>query len=201
MTKTNAFLKRKVENVEFVKPKEGEQPMRIIRYSLTDSFHDYDGTTPKEEVNPDWVKPDWINPVDQMALTCVVAKEGEIGGMTFRLNNNGVLKFAKLSEKQLASGKYQDSDGYATTANIDGEIVRVEDPANTRHCNNIIGQLTMALGFPEGADFVECVEEAIANQTVFTATVSKGSYDGRDQYNLTKFRKYKPVEISVDFED
>jgi len=190
------FRSFKVSKPEFVTLKEGEQVVRIIRAQVLTSFQNYDGS-PKEESK------EWTNPIPQLAITVVAAEDGKSGGLTHRFNGEGCRKYNELSEKELASGKYEDIEGYACYKDKDGDVVREESDDNTKACENIINQFAMAMQFEEGADLMNSIEEAIQTKATMQVTVINEPYNDKDQFSLSRFRAVvgELVEADDKFED
>ena len=185
------------ESFETSKPEfnllpEGEHNLRIIRFEILNSFLQYNGA-PKEDL------PAYQNPCPQVAITVVAADEGKSGGLTFRLNRVGFVKMSELPEKE--QKKHEDIDGWACSKDDDGDLVRSMDPEKTKACENIINQLAGALGIPVGSNFLDALEEARENQTMFRGTVTNEPYDGKDQFRLGRFRTATVVAAESDFED
>lgn len=178
---------------EFNLLKVGEHLLRVIRVEKLNSFQQYNGK-PKENL------PDYANACPQMAVTVVTAEEGKSGGMTFRLNRVGFVKFDELSDK--GKKEHEEIDGWACYKDEDGDIVRRIAPERTKSCENIMNQFASALQIPEGTKFSEGIEGAIENQIVFRGTVVNEPYEGRDQLRLTRFRAVTvEVPAEADFED
>ncbi len=175
------FRTFKVSKPEFVTLKEGEQVVRIIRAEVLTSFQNYNGS-PKEDSK------EWANATPQLAITVVAAEDGKSGGLTHRFNGCGYRKYNELSEKELASGKYEDIEGYACYKDKEGDVVREESDDNTKACENILNQFAMAMQFPEGSDLMDSIEEAIQAKAAVKVTVINEPYNEKDQFSLSRFK-------------
>jgi hypothetical protein len=152
--------------------------------------------------------PGYANPTRQIALVLV---SGD-GVITTRLNVDGFVKYADLSQKQIDSGKYQDINGYAVMTaknvkNLDAEVVaefniqpddvvRIPSSDNTESCANMISDVCAALGANDGDDALEVIEDAVVNKTAVKFTVSTELYKGAEVKKVGKF-KAAPVAEDV----
>ena len=175
------FKSMQVERPEFNLLPVGEHIVRLIRAEETDSFSQFNGEQKKKAFA-------WSDRTPQLAITVVAAEEGKSGGMTHRLNGLGYVKFSELSDEQKESGEYEDMNGYACSANEDGEIVRTVSEQHTKQCRNILNQFAAAIGAREGENFGDAVTRAIASQVKFRVTVVNDEYEGREQLRLTRFK-------------
>jgi hypothetical protein len=164
---------------EFQKLPEGENTVRLASYKVTDSFHNYDGTLKSN-------LPGFVNPTEQLAITCV-STEGK-GGITHRLNMDGYLRTEQLSDKELASGKFIDINGYACAKNAEGEVVRLIDEERSNTCMGILDQFFASTGLPVGST-LEDLDAIIADKTEFVIKVTKDVYADKDQFRISSFRR------------
>jgi len=188
----NEWSSFKTSKPEFNLLSEGEHMLRIIRYEQLNSFQQYNGSA-KENL------PAYANACPQLAITVVAAEEGKSGGLTFRLNRVGFVKMSELPDKE--QKKYEDIDGWACKKDEDGDLVRIVDPEKVKSCENIANQFAAALQVPEGSDFIEALDSAIEEKTVFRGTVSIEDWDGSDQHRLGRFRAVSKVAVEADFEE
>lgn len=193
MSKGDFFSNFKVSKPEFNLLPAGEHVVRVVRSESTTSFNQFDGTEKAE-------LPAWNDATPQLAITVVAAEEGKSGGMTHRLNGRGYVKMSELTAEQLASGDFQDEDGYACTMNDENLLVRVVSEKHTQECANILNQFAAALGIKEGTKLDKGIEDAKANGTKFTITVVNKPYNGKDQLRIEKFKAYA-APVAVSFED
>jgi len=184
----------KTSKPEFNLLSEGEHNLRVIRYENVNSFLQYNGN-PKDEL------PAYRNPCPQLAITVVAADEGKSGGLTFRMNRIGFVKYDELTEKQIKSGKYENVAGWACLKDSDDDLVREEDADKTKACENIINQFAAALAIPEGSNLLEAMDASIESKAVFRGTVTNEPYEGRDQLRLGRFRSAVAVAAEADFEE
>lgn len=174
--------------VEFMKLPEGDNDVRLVSYHISDSFHNSDGSLKAE-------LPAYKNPAGQLILTFIGLANN--GGITVRLNDTGFRKYAKLSDDEIASGKYTDVNGYACTVDTQsGKLVRVESEENTRTCENILDQFFASCQIPEGSG-IDALDAVIANKTPIRVTVVNDPYEERDQLRISKFRKIADVKADV----
>lgn len=186
------FKKFKVAKPAFQVLSEGEHVVRATKFAVTDSFMQYNGTQ-KDEL------PEWANATPQLAIT-VVDVNGK-GGLTHRLNGCGFVKFDDLTSEQLESGNYTEINGYACYEDKDGDTVRLECPDKTEACANIMNQFATALGIAEGTNIIKGLERAIEDKYEMRVTVVNDSYEGKDQYRLSKFKAVALETAEQTFED
>lgn len=149
------MLQRKLVSArpEFVQLPAGWHRIKLANVIESDSFTQYNGT-PKEKTYG------WTDPCPQLIMTMVSAVKGIIGGITHRFNLLAYLKFDKLTEKQVASGKFHDINGYACVYNKkDDTYTRIIDDKGVQACDNILNQALYALGIPEGFVPMTCQDE------------------------------------------
>jgi len=161
----------------------GEHRVKLISIMETDSFTSHDKTV-KDNL------PEWSNPTDQL-LIHVVSIDNK-GSLIHRLQGQGWLKFADLTDNEVKSKKFTNIDGYAC-AKVDGKIMRIEDPAKTATCDRILDRFMNAVGAPEGSD-LDYLNTAIARGTEFNVIVVNDEYEGKDQLRIKAF---KPVQAEV----
>lgn len=164
---------------EFQKLGEGTFNVRLVAVKETDSAHNYDGTL-KEHL------PEYVDVTEQLAIT-VVSTEGK-GGMTHRLNAEGYVKFADLSDEEIKSKKFFAVGDYACAKNKAGKLERIPDEKRTASCDNIMDQFMAATGLPEGSS-IEDLDLAIQNKNEFQVVVINDEYDGKDQFRIKAFKK------------
>lgn len=170
---------------EFQKLPEGDNEVRLVSYKPTDSFHNFDGTL-KDPL------PEYANATEQLIIT-VVGTDPKKGGLTHRLNLDGYLRYAELTDKELQSGKFEDVDGYACARDPKSkELVRLTDEARTKTCLGIIDQMFAAMQIPVGSG-IEALDDVIAEKRSFVVKVTKGEYNDRDQYRIGAFKKVASV--------
>lgn len=171
---------------------EGTHTVRLVSYKETNSSLNYDGT-------PKASQPEYVDTTEQLAIT-VVSVDGK-GSMTHRLNAMGYLKYEKLTDKEIKSGKFSNIRGYACAKNKNGQLERIVDETNTAACDNIIDQFMNAVGMGEGSSIDDLRDEAIAKQTPFNIVVVNDEYDGKDQYRIKSFKKVSVEEaVETDLE-
>ena len=162
--------------------KPGEHNVNFLGYTECTSF---DEIKALKVVGPKSDLPAWTNPVDVLAIWV----GNKTGSMTYRLHLGGFLRYSELSDKQLKSGKYQDEEGFACEMTKNG-LVRIEDPERTAVCDSILDRLIWALGYPEGTNALEALDQAVANKTLFHINVVAEPWeDGDDQLRIKKFSR------------
>jgi hypothetical protein len=181
------FKNFKVSKPEFNLLPVGDHVVRLIRAEEVTSFQQFNGDEKIE-------LPAWKDATPQLATTIVAAEEGKSGGLTHRFNGRGYLKMSELSKKQLASGDYEDVQGYACSMNSDDQLVREVSEQHTKECANIINQFANALGVKEGSKLGPALQKAIADQTKFRVTVVNEPYKDKDQFRLSRFR---PMTVAI----
>ena len=164
-----------------------DHPVRIARWGRIDSFTNIDGST-KENL------PAWEDSTPQL-FAILVSMLGK-GSIVIRLNGAGYQKFEGLTKAQVESGKFEQASDYAITEK-DGHKVRLEDPANTESCRNILNQFFGAIGMPVGSK-VDDLDTAVEEQRTMLTTVVKSEYEGKDQFRATRFKKAAPVAAGDD---
>lgn len=186
---------------EFQNLPEGEINVRMVRYQITDSKKNYDGSD-KDKETP------WADVTPQIAITVVSATKGISGGLTHRFNGLGFTKFEELTSAQLEKGralsnkkmaKYENHEGYACYKNEKGQLVREVSAKHSESCKNILNQFASSLQIPEGTALLEGLDAAVENGTSFKITVKEEQYEGKTQYRLTNPRAIKAVAAA--FED
>ena len=155
-----------------------DHPVRVARWGRIDSFTQIDGST-KENL------PAWEDPTPQL-FVILVSTLGK-GSIVARLNGCGYTKYESLSKEQVESGKFEQAGEYAITE-IDGHKVRLEDTGNTESCRNILNQFFGALDLPVGSK-IDDLDKAVEEQRTMLTTVTKGDFEGRDQYRAGRFKK------------
>ena len=193
MSKGDFFSNFKVSKPEFNLLPAGEHVVRIVRSESTTSFNQFDGTEKSD-------LPAWNDPTPQLAITVVAAEEGKSGGMTHRLNGRGYVKMSELTAEQLASGDFQDENGYACTINNENLLVRVVSEKHTQECANILNQFANALGIKEGSKLDKGIEDAKDKGTKFVINIVNKPYGGKDQLRIEKFKMYA-APVAASFED
>ncbi len=193
------FLSMPVIKPEFVLLALGENIVYLSRYEQTSSFKKYDGS-PKDEL------PEWKDEGPQLAITVTAGEEGKNGALTHRLQMYGFVRFDELSDKQIKTGKYENIGGYACVKTKAGATVRIIDEERTQKCTNILMQFCNALQIPVATEDDEStigpgLDKAIAEKTLFKATVVNEQYEGKDQYRLSKFKAMANVMVTDDFGD
>lgn len=152
---------------------------------------------PKTKVFP------WINPIDELYV--VVGNADGVAG--YRHNLSGCPRFTELSDRQLATGKFVDKNGYACEI-TDAGIVRLEDPDRTAKCESILDSILWACGANTGESASNVLDRAIALKIQFRVTVIKEVYrenddeEGTAQLRLSKFERIdvkaeQPTDIDV----
>ena len=169
-----------------------DHPVRVARWGRIDSFTNIDGTT-KENL------PAWEDSTPQV-FVILVSMLGK-GSIVVRLNGCGYGKYESLTKEQIESGKFERAGDYAITV-VNGHKVRLEDPSNTDACRNILNQFFGALDMPIGSK-IDSLDGAVEEQRTLLTTVTKGEYEGRDQFRASRFKKASAVmaEASEDGED
>lgn len=175
---------------EFQKLSEGTFSVRLVAVKETDSAHNYDGTL-KENL------PEYVDVTEQLAIT-VVSTEGK-GGLTHRLNAEGYVKFADLTDEEIKSKKFTAVGDYACAKNKSGKLERIPDDKRTASCDNIMDQFMAATGLPEGSG-IEDLDLAIQNKNEFQVVVINDEYDGKDQFRIKLFKKAAVAVTTNDME-
>jgi hypothetical protein len=163
--------------------KEGEHDVRLISVIECTSFNQLKAMNiagDKEKL------PEWKNPTDQVAIM-VGNSEGAI---THRINLQGWKRYAELTDKELASGKFEDIKGFACEKTKKG-LMRIEDADRTATCERILDHFIWALGYPEGTNAQDCVDNAIAEKKIFGVVIVAETWEESDaeQLRITKFVK------------
>ena len=164
---------------EFQKLGEGTHTVRLVSVKETDSAHNYDGTL-KENL------PEYTDATEQLAIT-VVSTEGK-GGMTHRLNAEGFLRFADLTDEEIKSKKFTNVNEYACARNKANKLVRIPSEKKTAQCDNIMDQFMASTGLPEGSTIAD-LDDVIQSRAEFQVVVVNDEYDGKDQYRIKSFKK------------
>ena len=137
----------------------------------------------------------WVNPVDQLYIV-VGNKDGVVG---YRHNLSGFPRYTELSDKQLASGRFVDKQGFACEITENG-LVRAEDPDRTAKCESILDSILWACGAIPGMPALDVLDSALANKTEFLVTVVRDAWKETEdsvetsQLRLTKFQR---IEVPV----
>lgn len=155
-----------------------DHPVRVARWGRLDSFTNIDGST-KENL------PAWEDSTPQL-FAILVSTLGK-GSIVIRLNGAGYSKYEGLTKEQVESGKFEQAGDYAITE-VNGHKVRIEDPANTESCRNILNQFFGALDMPVGSK-IDSLDEAVEEQRTMLCTVVKSEYEGKDQFRATRYKK------------
>jgi hypothetical protein len=162
--------------------KQGEHDVKLLGYTECTSF---DEIKSLKVIGQKADLPSWINPVDVLAIWVGNAT----GSMTYRLHLEGCLRYSELSDKQLKSGQYQDEEGFACEITKKG-LVRIEDPERTAVCESILDRFIWALGYPEGTNALEALDQAMASKSLFHINVVAEPWeDGDDQLRIKKFTR------------
>ena len=159
-----------------------DHPVRVARWGRIDSFTQIDGST-KENL------PAWEDATPQL-FVILVSMLGK-GSIVVRLNGCGYAKYESLTKEQIESGKFEKAGDYAITT-INGHKVRLEDPGNTESCRNILNQFFSALNLPTKSK-IDDLDMAVEEQSTMLCTVTKGEYEGKDQYRATRYKKASAV--------
>jgi hypothetical protein len=187
------FAQMTVVPNEFQNLPEGENNVRMVRYQITDSKKNYDGSD-KDKTTP------WADVTPQIAITVVSATKGISGGLTHRFNGLGFTKFEELTPLQLEKGrvlsnkkvaKYENHEGYACYKNEQGQLVREVSAKHSESCKNILNQFASSLQIPEGTPLLDGLDAAVENGVEFKITVKEEMYEGKTQYRLTSPRAIK----------
>lgn len=179
----NYFSDFRVSKPEFNLLPVGEHIVRLHRYEESDSFHQFNGERKQKVFG-------WEDPTPVLLVT-VVAENGS-GSLTHPLNGLGYVKYSELSDKQKASGEYQDVGGYACVLQ-DGHVVRVVSEEATKRAMNILNEFANSIGATEGDSLSDVLERAVYERIPFKVTVVNDEYDGREQLRLTRFKKITSV--------
>ena len=177
--KMRRFASYQSKAPEFQKLSEGTHSVRLVSVKETDSAHNYDGTL-KENL------PEYVDSTEQLAIT-VVSTEGK-GGMTHRLNAEGYVKFAELTDEEIKSKKFTNVNGYACARNKAGKLQRIPDEKKTQSCDNIMDQFMASTGLPEGSS-IDDLDNVIQSKAEFQVVVINDEYDGKDQFRIKSFKK------------
>ena len=154
-------------------------PVKISRYVMTDSRHNFDGSD-KDDL------PEYEDATPQLAVV-FVSTTGE-GVITHRYNGQGFKKYSDLSAKDIQSGKFINIDGYACTKDRKGTLVRIEDEEKTKSCHSILSGLFNSLGLPEGSG-MEDLDRAVQNEYTLAIDIVSEDYEGKEQLRVKRTRK------------
>lgn len=134
---------------------------------------------------------------DQLAVTFVRA-DNKPGIITHRLNTMGWTRFDELSPKQQKSYLKDGDKGYAVSKKT-GE--RLEDPARTEQCRNILNQFLNKLTTKAGEPVIDKLIEAgrldadLVVGTQCSITVEEQMYDGKTSNRVTKIARVTAVPV------
>jgi hypothetical protein len=183
-----------VEKPEFQLLGTGEHELRITRVEFVNSFEKYNHQPKDKEF-------EWKDAVPQMAVTVVAAEKGKSGGLTHRFNGLGYMKWddPEITDKMRKTAL--NKSGYYCITDEEGDIVRVPSEKRSQQCKNIMNQFALALGIKEGDNLIEGINDAIANQKTFRATVINDPYMGKDQLKLAGFKASAKVSAGDDGDD
>lgn len=187
----NYFTNFKVSKPEFNLLSVGEHIVRLIRYEESNSFIDFGGKVKEKQF-------EWRDATPTLLITVVAAENGKSGGLTHAMNGMGYVRFDELSDKNKASGEYEDKGGYACTLNEEGQLVRIMCPERTKKAHNMLNQLASALGAETDESLQDVLERAVADQVKFKVTVVNDEYDGREQLRLTRFKAVTNVYAELE---
>ena len=155
------------------------QSVKISRYQMTDSRHNFDGTD-KENL------PEYEDGTPQLAVV-FVSTTGD-GVITHRYNGQGFKKYADLPAKDIQSGRFLDIDGYACTRDKKGNVVRIEDEQKTEACKSILSGLFNSLGLPVGSG-MDGLDRAVQDGYELAIDVVSEDYEGKEQLRVKRTRK------------
>lgn len=190
MSNTNFFDSFQVSKPELTLMQPGEHVARISSVRSTDADHQLDGI-PKKEQKP------WVDVHVQLAVTFASVKGA--GLITNRFNSKGFERYDELSAEKIASGKFENVEGFACRKNSKGQLERIESPSRTAECVNIINKFAQAIGIAEGESLMEGVMRAQAEKTELVLVVKADTYKGKDQVVVTGFKKL--AETKTEAED
>ena len=189
----NDFFKDfRVSKPEFNLLPIGEHVVKMIRAETVTSFQQFSGDE-KDELPP------WKDATPQLAITIVTAEEGKSGGLTHRFNGRGYVKMDELTAEQVASGNYEDQNGYACSLNDDDLLVREVSEKHTKECANIINQFAAAIGAKEKEKLGTVLARALAEGTLFRVNVVNKPHKGKDQLRLSRFKVMSAATVDADF--
>lgn len=188
------FSNFKVEKPEFQLLPTGEHNLRVTRIEFVNSFEKYNHQAKEKEF-------EWKDAVPQMAVTVVAAEKGKSGGLTHRFNGLGYMRWddPEITDKMRKTA--HNKSGYYCVEDEEGDIVRVPSEKRTQQCKNIMNQFALSLGIKEGDNLVEGLNDAIAEQRTFRATVINDPYQGKDQLKLAGFKAAAVVNADAAGDD
>ena len=168
--------------------KAGDHVVRVLSMRMTDADTRLDGI-------PKGISRQWVDTQQQLAITF----GGKSGVITNRFNSKGYIRFDELNDEQRNSGKFFNASGYACIKNKKGELERCEDVGRTTECINIINKFAMAIDIAEGENLIDGVSRAITEKRELIVSVKVDTYDGKDQYVVSGYKK--AVDVRVDADD
>jgi hypothetical protein len=171
----------------------GEHEVRAARVEYSDSFTNFDGTA--KESDREWQDPD-----PQAIVVYGSTKAGE-GGHTQRYQALGYTHTSDASDAELEAGKFSDdrfgvpagtkftvADDYLLVTNKAKQLVRLPSEKNTQACSNILNQLFIAAGIPEGTPVPDAFAQMRDEGRPLIINIKKTTYQGKDQYRISSYK-------------